>query len=77
MSSFTWIIDGESVEIVFSLVRNGRWMEWQGERVGVRFDYLDYNNDNLGSISISFSELEDLGEDVSQMLLQVLNLETT
>jgi len=77
MSSFSWIIDGEPVEIVFSLVRNGRWMEWQGERVGVRFDYLDYNNDNLGSISISFSELEDLGEDVSQMLLQVLNLETT
>jgi hypothetical protein len=77
MSSFSWIIDGEPVEIVFSLVRNGRWMEWQGERVGVRFDYLDYNNDNLGSIAIALSELEDLGEDVSQMLLQVLNLETT
>jgi hypothetical protein len=77
MSSFTWIIDGEPVEIIFSLVRNGRWSEWQGRRVGVFFDYLDYNNDNLGSISISLPELEDLGEDVSQMLLQVLNLEAT
>ena len=72
MSSFTWIIDGTPVEIVFSLVRNGRWMEWQDTRVGVRFDYLDYEG-----IAIGLSELEDLGEDVSQMLLQVLNLETT
>ena len=77
MSSFWWNVDGEPVEIIFSLVRNGRWAEYQGERVGVRFDYLDYNNDDLGSISIGLSELEDLGEDVSQMLLQVLDLEAT
>jgi hypothetical protein len=77
MKSFWWNIGGEPVEIIFSLVRNGRWAEWQGRRVGVRFEYLDYNDDNLGSISISLPDLEDLGEDVSQMLLQVLNLEAT
>lgn len=72
MSSFWWTVDGEPVEIVFSLVRNGRWSEWEGRRVGIFFDYLDYEG-----ISIALPELEDLGEDVSQMLLQVLNLETT
>lgn len=60
MTGFFWSIDGEPIEIVFSLCRNGRWGEWQGRRVGVWFDYLDYNNDNLGSISIGLSELEDL-----------------
>jgi hypothetical protein len=74
MSGFSWIIDGEIVEIIFSLVRNGRWMigPRTGQRVGVRFDYLEYEG-----IAIGLSELEDLGDDVSQMLLQVLNLEST
>lgn len=72
MKSFWWNIDGEPVEIIFSLVRNGRWSEWEGRRNGVFFDYLDYED-----IPISLPELEDLGEDVSQMLLQVLNLEVT
>jgi len=72
MKSFWWNIGGEPVEIIFSLVRNGRWIESEGQRIGVFFDYLDYE-----SIAIALFELEDLGEDVSQMLLQVLNLETT
>lgn len=77
MTSFWWNIDDKPIEVIFSLCRNGRWMESQGQRVGIWFDYLDYNDDNLGSIGIGLSELEDLGEDVSTMLLQVLNLETT
>jgi len=72
MTSFWWNIDDESVEIIFSLCRNGRWAEWEGERVGIRFDYLEYED-----IGIGISDLEDLDEDVSDMLLQVLNLETT
>lgn len=72
MSSFGWIVDGEPIEIVFSLVRNGRWSEWEGRRGGIFFDYLDHED-----ICISLPELEDLGEDVSQMLLQVLNLDAT
>ena len=72
MTSFWWSIDGEPVEIIFSLCRNGRWMEWQGRQVGVRFDYLDHED-----IAIGLSELEDLGEDVQDMLLQVLDLEAT
>lgn len=77
MSSFWWDIYGELVEIVFSLCRNGRWAEYQGKRVGVRFDYLDHNDEDLGSICIGLSELEDLGKEVSQMLLQSLDLEAT
>lgn len=69
MSSFWWNIDGEPVEIVFSLCKNGRWMS---SGSGIFFDYLEHED-----IAIANSELEDLGEDVSQMLLQVLNLETT
>jgi hypothetical protein len=72
MKSFWWNIGGEPVEIIFSLVRNGRWMESSGRRVGIWFDYLDYENIDMG-----LTDLEDLGEDVSQMLLQVLNLEAT
>lgn len=72
MVSFWWNINDQPVEIIFSLCRNGRWSEWQGRRVGVRFDYLEHEG-----ISIAMPDLEDLGEDVSNMLLQVLNLETT
>lgn len=72
MSSFWWNVEGELIEIIFSLVRNGRWAEWQGQRGGIFFDYLEYED-----IPISFPELEDLGEETQQMLLQVLNLETT
>ncbi len=39
---------------------------------GIFFDYLEHE-----SIAIGVTDLEDLGEDVSQMLLQVLNLEAT
>jgi len=79
MSSFWWNIydnpNDEPIEIVFSLCRNGRWMEDNGNRIGIWFDYLEYNRDELGSIAIGLSELEDLGEDVTNMLLQVLNLD--
>ncbi len=71
MKSFWWNIDGEPVEIIFSLVRNGRWAEYEGERVGVRFDYLDHE-----SVGIALADLEEMPE-VHQMLLQVLNLEAT
>lgn len=74
MSSFWWNIDGEPVEITFSLVRNGRWMigPRTGQRVGIRFDYLDYEGVDIGLV-----DLEDLGEDVQGMLLQVLDLEAS
>ncbi len=69
MSSFWWNIDGKPVEIIFSLCKNGRWMS---NGAGIFFDYLEHE-----SIAIGVTDLEDLGEDVSQMLLQVLNLEAT
>jgi hypothetical protein len=72
MTSFWWNIDDEPVEIIFSLCRNGRWIEREGRRLGIFFDYLEYED-----IMIARSELEDLGEAVEGMLLQVLNLETT
>lgn len=72
MTSFWWNIDGEPVEIIFSLCRNGRWMESNGRRVGIWFDYLDHEG-----IDIGMTDLEDLGQDVQDMLLQVLNLEST
>lgn len=77
MKSFWWNNYGDMIEIIFSLCRNGRWVEYQGRRVAIRFDYLDYNDDDLGSVCIGLSELEDMGEEVAQMLLQVLDLETT
>jgi hypothetical protein len=72
MTSFCWNIDDEPIEIIFSLCRNGRWIEREGRRLGIFFDYLDYED-----IMIARSELEDLGEAVEGMLLQVLNLQTT
>jgi hypothetical protein len=72
MASFCWNIDDEPIEIIFSLCRNGRWIEREGRRLGIFFDYLDYED-----IMIARSELEDLGEAVEGMLLQVLNLQTT
>lgn len=72
MASFWWNIDGEPVEIIFSLCRGGQWRERNGQGLGIFFDYLDYED-----VAIGVTELEDLGEDVSNMLLQVLNLEAT
>jgi hypothetical protein len=72
MTSFWWNIDDEPVEIIFSLCRNGRWIERKGRRTGIFFDYLDHED-----VFLSMPDLEDLGEDVSSMLLQVLDLETT
>ena len=77
MSSFWWAVDNKPIEIIFSLCRNGRWMEYEGKRVGVRFHYLEHNDVDQWGIDIGLSELEDLGENVANMLLQVLNLETT
>lgn len=68
MSFFWWKDDdGRDLQIYFSLCENGAWVgdEWDL----IRFDYVDHY--------ALFVPKMDVSEDVWDMLLQVLNLETT
>lgn len=74
VSSFGTLHLGEPVEVITSLCKNGRYAEWQGQRVGIRFEYPPINDD----ICIGFSEFDEFGEELGQeirlALEQQLNL---
>lgn len=77
MRSFWFIYCGDKIEIVFTLIKNGRW--WYHyetkEKIGVAFDYSPAE-ELLGDseIKIGNSELEDFDPQVRSMLFQSLQL---
>lgn len=78
MGSFKWEVDGELIEIVFSLIRNGRWVDpdSEGRRDMIAFDYLDYED-----IYVTLADLDvddnEYDRDLWDMLLQVTNLDAS
>lgn len=73
MRSFWYEFWGDRIEIVFSLVKNGRWRYSGTEKIGIEFEYLNYLHDD--GIFIDTSDLEDLDPEVRSMLLQSLKMD--
>ena len=75
MRSFWHDFFGDRVEIVFSLIKNGRWMYHYktGEKVAVEFDYPYPQNDD--EFSIGLADLEDMDPQVRSMLFQALKMD--
>lgn len=78
MRSFWFEFDGESIEIVFKLIKNGRWRQnYKNANMRILdFDYLPAE-EILGdsTISIADFELEELDPAVRSMLFQSLQLD--
>jgi hypothetical protein len=78
MGSFNWDVDGQDVRIVFSLIRNAKWLDTKGtgRRDAIVFDYLDYDTIvvSLADLDIEESEYD---RELWTMLLQVTGLDAT
>jgi len=75
MRSFWYICSGEKIEIIFSLVKNGRWWYHHktGRKLGVEFDYPFPQN--FDEISIGMDDLEEMDSEVRSMLFQSLKMD--
>jgi hypothetical protein len=78
MGSFKWRVDGEVINIIFSLIRNARWLDPrnQGNKNTIVFDYLDYEDVFVGVTDLDIEENE-YDRELWSMLLQATNLEAT
>ncbi|MGL5880980.1 MAG: hypothetical protein ACRC2V_24830, partial [Xenococcaceae cyanobacterium] len=75
MRSFWYEYLGDRVEVIFSLIENGRWWyhNTSGEKLGIKFDYPYPENDN--ELEIGMDDLEELDQEVRAMLFQKLKLD--
>lgn len=75
MRSFWYVCSGEKIEIVFSLIKNGRWRYHHktGEKLGVEFDYPFPRN--FDEVTIGIVDLEEMDEEVRSMLFQSLKMD--
>mgnify|MGYP001794423603 CR=1 FL=1 len=75
MRSFWYNYHGDRIEIIFSLIKNGRW--WidneTNEKLGVEFDYPFPENGD--EIRIDSVDLEEMDEEVRSYLFQKLQLD--
>lgn len=75
MRSFHYNYLGDRIEVVFSLIQNGRW--WyhhnSGEKLGVEFDYPSPENDD--ELRIGMDDLEEMDQEVRSMLFQTLKMD--
>jgi len=75
MRSFWYEYLGDRIEIIFSLVKNGRWWHHykSGEKLGIKFEYPYPPNDN--EIAIGMDDLEEMDSEVRSMLFQSLKMD--
>jgi hypothetical protein len=75
MRSFWYEYLGDRIEIIFSLVKNGRlWHHYKtGEKLGVEFDYPCPQHGD--EIAISIVDLEEMDSEVRSMLFQSLKMD--
>ncbi len=75
MRSFWYICSGERIEIVFTLIKNGRWCYHHrtGEKLGVEFDYPCPGN--FDEVRIGLDDLEEMDAEVRSMLFQALKMD--
>lgn len=76
MRSFWYEYLGDRIEIIFSLIKNGRWWvdEDTSEKLGVEFDYPYPENDN--ELKIGMTDLEEMDKEVRSFLFQKLQLDS-
>lgn len=74
MRGFTWKYAGENVDIIFSLIRNGRWLT--DDHDAILFDYLDCEEICVMLIDLDIEESE-YDRNLWNMLLQVTNLDAS
>lgn len=81
ISSFGWTQDGEEINILVSLCRNGKYAIASNNLiVGIRFDYPPVTDESDEAILVGFPDLEDMGEfgrEIREALEQQLNLDAT
>lgn len=82
ISTFRWAQqDGQEVNIVISLCRNGRYaIASDNSIVGIFFDYPPATEESDEDILVGFPDLEDMGElgqEIRDALEQQLNLNAT
>lgn len=75
MDGFDWDYDGEPIHVVFSLIRNARWLN-EDTKSSVTFDYLDYEDVVVMSADLDVEDSE-YDRELWSMLLQVTNLDAS
>jgi hypothetical protein len=75
MRSFWYNYHGGRIEIIFSLVKNGRWWHHSetNQKLGVRFDYPSPENGD--ELEIGIDDLEEMDKEVRSYLFQKLQLD--
>lgn len=74
MSSFKWDVDGEMVDIVFSLIRNAEWLN-EDTKDAIVFEYLDHPYICVMQVDLDMDN--DREREIWEMLLQVSGLDAT
>lgn len=81
ISTFGWTQNGEEVNIIVSLCKEGRYaITDSGDRVGIRFDYPPVTDESDEPIFVGFADLEEMGElgqEIRDALEQQLNLDAS
>jgi hypothetical protein len=81
ISSFGWTQDGEEINVLISLCRNGKYAIASNSLiVGIRFDYPPVTDESEEPILVGFPDLEEIGElgqEIRGALEQQLNLDAT
>lgn len=81
LSSFGWAQNGEEINVLVSLCRNGEYAIASNNLVvGIRFDYPPVTDESDEPILVGFPDLEDMGElgqEIREALEQQLNLDAT
>ena len=75
MRSFWINYHGNNLEIIFSLIKNGRWWvdDETNEKLGVEFDYPSPENGD--ELRIDMIDLEEMDPEVRSYLFQKLGLD--
>jgi hypothetical protein len=75
-SSFSWIVDGEKVEIIFSFCRNGQWIDDENEYYYLHHFYSDIEFNHLDyKLIVTANEINEYWDvDDAAMLIKSLNL---
>lgn len=79
MGTFNWeTLEGDRADFVYSLCSNGRFMTGNSnERLAIVFDYPPLEYEDVTVSFVDLGEMGDYGQEIGQMLMQTLGLETT
>lgn len=75
MRSFWYEYLGDRIEVIFSLIKNGRWWYHHetNQKLGIEFDYP--YPENADRLHIGLDDLEEMDPEVRSYLFQKLQLD--